>query len=97
MFNKKPDGEVTVDCNGMSITGSYTLRNGKLVLKADGFRETSVDATVLDGELGRAADNLAKLALVDMLRDTADVPILDCGISLHGATTMQSGTTAIFC
>ena len=100
MFGKKkPDGEVTVDCEGMKVTGSYTLKRGKLVLKADGLRETTIDASVLGGEAGRAADNLAKLALVDLLRDTAEVPVLDCGISLHGGTTtiMGGGTTAIFC
>ena len=74
------------------------------MLKADGFSETTVNAEVLGGEVGKAADTLAKLALVDLIRDTAEVPVLDCGISLHGGTTMMggttmigSGTTAIFC
>ena len=106
MFKKKPDGEVTVDCDGMKITGSYTLKRGKLVLKADGFEETTVNAEVLGGEKGTAADNLARLALVDMLRDTAEIPVLDCGISLQGSsstiiaggtTIVASGTTAFFC
>ena len=96
MFGKKkPDGEVTVDCDGMKVTGSYTLKRGKLLLKADGFEETAVNAAVLGGEKGKAADNLAKLALVELLKETTEVPTLECGITLHGGGS--GGTTAIYC
>ena len=93
MFNKKPDGEVTVDCDGMKVTGSYTLKKGKLVLKADGFDETTVNADVLGGEAGHAADNLAKLALVEMVRETVEVPRLDISLSMN--TILSGGSTAI--
>ena len=63
------------------------MRRGKFVVKAKGFEETSVDAAVLAGDRGEAADNLARLMLIELVRETVDVPVLDCGPCLTGATT----------
>jgi len=82
-----PDGYVTVELGRESYRGKYYIRRGKFVVKAKGFREASVDAAVLGGDRGEAAENLARLVLIELVRDSADVPFLDCGPSLTGATT----------
>jgi hypothetical protein len=42
---------------------------------------------VLEGERGKAALNLAKLVLIDMVREATDVHFIDPGLSLQGSTT----------
>ena len=81
-----PDGCVSVELGRESFQAKYYIRRGRFVVKAKGFDETSVDAAVLAGDRGEVADNLARLMLIELVRDTVDVPILDCGPSLTGAT-----------
>jgi len=45
---------------------------------------------ILGGERGKAALNLAKLVLIDMVRDGTDVKLEDPGLSLQGSTTRLS-------
>ena len=82
-----PDGIVTVHLNDKRYRGAYYFRGDKLVVNAHGLRESSADLAVLNGERGKAALNLAKLVLIDMLRDVTDVPYQDPGLSLQGSTT----------
>ena len=82
-----PDGIVTVHLNDERYRGAYYFREDQLVVTAYGLRETSVDMAVLGDERGKAAINLAKLVLVDMVRDAEDVPDLDPTLSLQGSTT----------
>lgn len=56
-------------------------------MTAYGFRNGSADMSVLGGERGRAAFNLAKLVLVDMVRDAIEVRQTDPGLALQGSTT----------
>jgi len=42
---------------------------------------------VLEGERGKAALNLAKLVLIDMVRMVTGMPTSDPGLSLAGSTT----------
>ena len=83
---KLPDGIVTVHLDDKRYRGAYYFRGEQLVVTAYGYRETSVDLAVLNGERGKAALNLAKLVLIDMIRD-ADIPILHPGLALAGSTT----------
>jgi hypothetical protein len=85
-----PDGIVTVHLNGKRYRGAYYYRGEKLVVTAYGLQESSADLAVLEGERGKAALNLAKLVLIDMVRDATDVRGLNPGLSLQGSTTRLS-------
>jgi hypothetical protein len=82
-----PDGLVTVHLNGERYRGAYYFRDEQLVVTAYGLRESSVDLAVLAGERGKAALNLAKLVLIDMLREVIDLQGLNPSLSLQGSTT----------
>lgn len=87
-----PDGIVTVHLDDRRYRGAYYFRNDKLVVTAYGYRESTVDLAVLNGEHGKAALNLAKLVLIDMIRekaalDDSALPQFHPGLSLQGSTT----------
>jgi hypothetical protein len=82
-----PDGIVTVHLNGQRYRGAYYFRDDQLVVNAYGLLESSADLAVLEGERGKAALNLAKLVLIDMVRDVVDLQGLNPGLSLQGSTT----------
>jgi len=82
-----PDGIVTVHLEDQRYRGAYYYRGEKLVVTAYGLRESSVDLAVLAGERGKAALNLAKLMLIDMIKDAADAEIPYSELSLQGSTT----------
>jgi len=84
---KLPDGIVTVHFNEERYRGAYYFRGDKLVVTAYGFKESSVDAAVLNGEQGKAALNLAKLVLIDMIKGVADVHFPYPELSIQGSTT----------
>jgi hypothetical protein len=54
---------------------------------AYGFRESLGNMSVLQGERGKAALNLAKLILIDMVRGETDAAMHHAGLSLQGSTT----------
>jgi hypothetical protein len=87
---KLPDGLVTVHLNGERYRGAYYFRGDKLVVTAYGLRESTADLAVLEGERGKAALNLAKLVLIDMVREVVDLKGLAPGLSLQGSTTRLS-------
>ncbi len=82
-----PDGIVTVHLDDERYRGAYYFRGNQLVVTAYGLQDSSVDMSVLGGERGQAALNLAKLVLIDMVRDQLDIPHLNPGLSLQGSTT----------
>ena len=84
---KMPDGILTVHLNDERYRGAYYFRGDQLVVTAYGYQETSVDMAVLNGERGKAALNLAKLVLIDMVKSVSDAPFVDMGLSLQGSTT----------
>ena len=84
---KLPDGIVTVHINDERYRGAYYYRGDQLVVTAYGYQETSVAMAVLGGERGKAAMNLAKLVLIDMVKSVSDAPFIDMGLSLQGSTT----------
>ncbi len=84
---KLPDGIVTVHLDSKRYRGAYYFRGDTLVVTAYGLQESSANLAVLEGERGKAAVNLAKLVLIDMVRDVMAVPSLDPGLSLQGSTT----------
>ncbi len=84
---KLPDGIVTVHLDGERYRGAYYFCGDELAVTAYGLRESSASMAVLEGERGKAALNLAKLVLIDMVRDAVDVRFMDPGLSLQGSTT----------
>ena len=96
-FRLNDNSNLAVNANSSIVLDRFVFSGGssagKLVLKADGFDETTVNADVLGGEAGHAADNLAKLALVEMVRETVEVPRLDISLSMN--TILSGGSTAI--
>jgi hypothetical protein len=94
-----PDGIVTVHLGDQRYRGAYYFRGDKLVVTAYGLKEGSADLAVLGGERGKAALNLAKLVLIDMVRGTVDDLGVPPGLSLQGSTTQLCAggtTTAVF-
>ena len=95
---KMPDGTVTVHLDRERYRGAYYFRGDELVVTAYGLQESSANMAALQGERGKAALNLAKLVLIDMVRDSMDVPSQHAGLSLQGSTTQlcfQGSTTQI--
>ena len=90
-----PDGIVTVHLDGERYRGAYFYDGDKLIVEAHGLETGSADMAVLQGERGKAALNLAKLVLIDMVRDAMDVRHVGPGLSLQGSTTrlMCDGST----
>jgi len=93
-----PDGIVTVHLDGERYRGAYYFRGEELFVTAYGLQESSASMAVLQGERGKAALNLAKLVLIDMVRDAGELPNPCTGLSLQGTTTqicLQGSTTQI--
>lgn len=90
-----PDGIVTVHLDGERYRGSYVFKGETLVVSAHGLESSSADMAVLQGERGKAALNLAKLVLIEMVRDAQDIRNVGAGLSLQGSTTrlMCGGST----
>ncbi len=82
-----PDGIVTVHLDDERYRGAYFFRGNELVVTAYGLREGTADLAVLGGERGKAALNLAKLVLIDMVRESTDLSGILHGLSLQGSTT----------
>jgi hypothetical protein len=87
---RMPDGIVTVHLDGERYRGAYYYQGEKLIVTAYGFPQGSADLSVLGGERGKAALNLAKLVLIDMVRNSLEAS------GLHQGLCMQGSTTALF-
>ena len=87
---RMPDGIVTVHLDGQRYRGAYYFQGSELVVNAYGLEQGSADMSVLDGERGKAALNLAKLVLIDMVRSASDAS------GFYQALCVQGSTTAIF-
>jgi len=85
-----PDGIVTVHLDGERYRGAYNFEGDELVVTAYGLETSSASLAVLQGERGKAALNLAKLVLIDMVRDAQDIRCEDLGLALQGSTTRLS-------
>ena len=85
---KLPDGIVTVHLDDKRYRGAYYFRGERLVVTAYGMKEQSADMAVLGGERGgKAAMNLAKLVLIDMVRASQAIPDWSPEFALCGTTT----------
>ena len=85
-----PDGIVTVHLNNERYRGAYYIRDGKMHVTAYGLRKGSVDLGVLGDERGKAALNLAKLVLIDMVKSAMAIPVNGPQLCLQGSTTAIS-------
>ena len=93
-----PDGIVTVHLDGERYRGAYYFRGDDLVVTAYGLAEGSASMAILQGERGKAALNLAKLVLIDMVRTAAAQFTVHPPLSLQGSTTalcLSGSTTQI--
>lgn len=85
---KLPDGIVTVHLDDKRYRGAYYFRGEKLVVTAYGMKEQSADMAVLGGDrTGKAALNLAKLVLIDMVRASHAIPDWNPEFALCSTTT----------
>ena len=85
---KLPDGIVTVHLDEKRYRGAYYFRGDKLVVTAYGMKEQSSDMAVLSGDrTGKAALNLAKRVLIDMVRASQAIPDWSPEFALCGTTT----------
>lgn len=93
-----PDGIVTVHLDGNRYRGAYYFRGDELVVSAYGLAESSASMALLQGERGKAALNLAKLVLIDMVRNAAAPQDPFPPLALQGSTTnvcLRGSTTQI--
>ena len=84
---KMPDGIVTVHLDNQRYRGAYYFRDGKLHVTAYGLRQGSIDLGVLGEERGKAALNLAKLVLIDMVKSAMATPEMEPQLCIQGSTT----------
>lgn len=84
-----PDNVVTVHLDGECYRGAYYFREDKLIVTAHGLQEGSADLAVLGEERGKAALNLAKLVLINMVRESTETNDVQPGLSLQGSTTVR--------
>ena len=84
---KIPDGIVTVHLDGERYRGAYYFQDEEIVVKAYGLKEGSASMEILQGERGKAALNLAKLVLIDMVRTSDAQYSPQPPLSLQGSTT----------
>jgi len=82
-----PDGIVTVHLDDQRYRGAYYFRNDKMYVTAYGLRQGSIDLGVLGGERGKAALNLAKLVLIDMVKAAMATPDSEPQLCIQGSTT----------
>ena len=82
-----PDGIVTVHLDDKRYRGAYYYRGDTLVVTAYGLTQSSADMRVLGGERGKAALNLAKLVLIEMVREAGELDSFEPRLSLQGSTT----------
>ena len=86
-----PDGIVTVHMYGRRYRGAYHFQDDQLVVTAYGLGKSSANMAALGNEReGKAALNLAKLVLIEMVKDAIEVRNTDAGLSLQGSTTQRS-------
>lgn len=78
---------MTVHLDSKRYRGAYYFRGDKMFVSAHGLRQSSIDLAVLDGERGKAALNLAKLVLIDMVKSAQAVPELEPLLCVQGSTT----------
>jgi hypothetical protein len=84
---KLPDGIVSVHLEGKRYRGAYYFRGDQLVVTAYGLKESSADMALLQGERGKAALNLAKLVLIDMVRASDPMHSMFPSLAQQGSTT----------
>ena len=82
-----PDGIVTVHLDSRRYRGAYYFKDNRMYVTAYGLRQSSIDLAVLDGERGKAALNLAKLVLIDMVKTAMATPVSEPQLCLQGSTT----------
>ncbi len=82
-----PDGIVTVHLDNKRYRGAYYFRGNEMHVSAYGLRQSSIDLDVLNGERGKAALNLAKLVLIDMVKTAMATPEREPALCLQGSTT----------
>ncbi len=84
-----PDGIVSIHLDGERYRGAYYFNGDDLLVTAYGYEDSSADMAVLQGERGKAANNLAKLVLIDMVRNAKDPGGVHATthLCLHGSTT----------
>ncbi len=62
---------VSVSYLGMIHRGCYRVDGGQLIVEAFGLGVKSADASVLEGELGRPAEKMAKLLLMEQVKESS--------------------------
>ncbi|MDJ0904769.1 MAG: hypothetical protein QNI96_02015 [Woeseiaceae bacterium] len=82
-----PDGIVTVHLDNQRFRGAYYIRDDQMHVTAYGLRQGSIDLGVLGDERGKAALNLAKLVLIDMVKSAMATPVDEPQLCLQGSTT----------
>ncbi len=62
---------VSVSYHGLIHRGCYCVDSGQLIVEAFGLGVKSVDASLLEGDLGEPAQKLAKLLLMEQIKESS--------------------------
>ncbi len=90
---------VTVTHCGKRYRGTYHLAGDNLVVSAAGLGEKTVDASLLDHSMDRAAMKLAKLIFTELLREVVGEDPTLGQLAAQGSTTRLTicGSTTQIC
>lgn len=76
---------VSLTFGGATHRGCYRLSNGELIVEAFGVGRKSLDASILKGEMGMPARNMALLILHEQIRECATTILYRSLLELAGS------------
>jgi len=78
---------ITIEHGGKRYCGTYYLSGGQLVVEAVGLGRETVDASILNSQLGLPAKKLAKILLTGLVKEKFGNTWPMSNMSLEGSTT----------
>ena len=78
---------ITIEHGGKRYSGTYYLSGGQLVVESVGLGRETVDASILNSQLGLPAEKLAKILLTELVKEKFGNMWPMSNMSLEGSTT----------
>ena len=78
---------LTVELEGKRYRGTYRIVDSQLVVEAHGLGSTSIDATIVDCELGEPTQRLAALTFAQFIKENIDEHADQLALAVQGSTT----------
>ena len=78
---------ITVELDGIRYRGAYTIERANLVVEAHGLGRKETDACLVDYRLGPAAERLASLLFMELVKEHMGGELDLMELVAQGATT----------